>query len=386
MFKNLTLARFSGLASLTDAELHAQAVQFVPCGPTQTMSSGFVPPRREHGALIEAQAGHWILAVKIETRSVPAAAIQKRVDEMAATIEDQTGRKPGKKQRRQLKDDALLEMLPHAFPKSKRVLVWLNTATGLLAVDTASASVFDAVTMLLAKTLPGLQLEMPHTTLSPASAMAGWLLAGAAQMDGEEPPAAAIEPPDKFTIDRECELKAPDESKAVVRYARHPLDTDEVRLHLLQGKRPTRLALTWNGRVSFVMTDQMVLRKIELLDGVFAGMPPASSRDADEAFDADVAIFTGEAQPMLAELIDALGGLMTVQPMALASDDGANDPLYDQAVAVVLEHQRASISLVQRVLAIGYNRAARLLEAMEVRGLVSPMDSGGNRTVKGGAA
>jgi DNA segregation ATPase FtsK/SpoIIIE, S-DNA-T family len=59
--------------------------------------------------------------------------------------------------------------------------------------------------------------------------------------------------------------------------------------------------------------------------------------------------------------------------------NGENDPMYDQAVAVVLQHRRASISLVQRHLRIGYNRAARLLEQMEKSGLVSAMSTNGNR-------
>jgi DNA segregation ATPase FtsK/SpoIIIE, S-DNA-T family len=57
------------------------------------------------------------------------------------------------------------------------------------------------------------------------------------------------------------------------------------------------------------------------------------------------------------------------------------DPLYDQAVEIVLKNRRASISLVQRHLRIGYNRAARLVEQMEVAGLVTPMQSNGNREV-----
>jgi S-DNA-T family DNA segregation ATPase FtsK/SpoIIIE len=61
------------------------------------------------------------------------------------------------------------------------------------------------------------------------------------------------------------------------------------------------------------------------------------------------------------------------------SADGEADPLYDQAVAVVLQNKRASISLVQRHLRIGYNRAARLLEQMEQSGLVSSMSGSGNR-------
>jgi S-DNA-T family DNA segregation ATPase FtsK/SpoIIIE len=62
-----------------------------------------------------------------------------------------------------------------------------------------------------------------------------------------------------------------------------------------------------------------------------------------------------------------------------ADADGEADPMYDQAVAIVLQHKRASISLVQRHLRIGYNRAARLLEQMERSGVVSPMASNGNR-------
>jgi S-DNA-T family DNA segregation ATPase FtsK/SpoIIIE len=61
--------------------------------------------------------------------------------------------------------------------------------------------------------------------------------------------------------------------------------------------------------------------------------------------------------------------------------EGESDPLYDQAVEVVVKNRRASISLVQRHLRIGYNRAARLLEQMEQSGLVSTMSSNGNREI-----
>jgi len=65
----------------------------------------------------------------------------------------------------------------------------------------------------------------------------------------------------------------------------------------------------------------------------------------------------------------------------LTEGDGESDPLYDQAVSVVLKNRRASISLVQRHLRIGYNRAARLLEQMEQSGIVSAMATNGNRDI-----
>jgi S-DNA-T family DNA segregation ATPase FtsK/SpoIIIE len=73
------------------------------------------------------------------------------------------------------------------------------------------------------------------------------------------------------------------------------------------------------------------------------------------------------------------GGLS--QTLSDAGVEGELDPMYDQAVAVVLKHRRASISLVQRHLRIGYNRSARLLEQMEKSGLVSAMATNGNRDI-----
>jgi S-DNA-T family DNA segregation ATPase FtsK/SpoIIIE len=64
-----------------------------------------------------------------------------------------------------------------------------------------------------------------------------------------------------------------------------------------------------------------------------------------------------------------------------SEQDAESDPLYDQAVEIVIKSRRASISLVQRHLRIGYNRAARLVEQMENAGLVSSMSSSGNREV-----
>ena len=104
-------------------------------------------------------------------------------------------------------------------------------------------------------------------------------------------------------MDRECELKSADEAKAVVRYARHPLDIDEVRAHIEAGKLPTKLALTWDDRVSFVLTEGLQLKKVAFLDTVFEGQ----TQD-DGGFDADVAIATGELSQLIPDLIAALGG------------------------------------------------------------------------------
>ncbi len=295
MFKNLKIYRIAPDWSTTvaDVQERLERTPFIECGASQPLSLGWVPPRGQaHGALIEAVDGQWLLKLMIEQKVVPGSVIKKRVDALAVQIEQQTGSKPGRKMSKELKEQALLELLPMAFTKQAAVTVWIDLAERFLMLDTASASRADEVVSQLVEALPGFSVMPLHTAQSPAAVMADWLLSG--------------EPPGTFTVDRDCELKTADEMKSVVRYARHALDTDEVRAHIQQGMRPTQLALTWTGRVSFVLTDTLLVKKIAFLEGVFE--EKSSSRDADESFDADAAIATGELSRLIPDLLDALGG------------------------------------------------------------------------------
>ena len=111
------------------------------------------------------------------------------------------------------------------------------------------------------------------------------------------------EAPAGFTIDRECELKSADEEKAVVRYARHALDIEEIQAHIAAGKLPTKLALSWDDRVSFVLTEGLQIKKLAFLD-----TEAADKASGDDNFDADVALATGELSAFIPDLIEALGG------------------------------------------------------------------------------
>ncbi len=294
MFKNLITYRI-GEGWSTDAKQLAEQLgkePFLPCAPTQPLAVGWAPPRGiEHAPLVEVVDGHWIIKLKREARLLPSSVVQERVDELAEHIEETTGRKPGKKAKKDLKEQAQHELLPRAFTKTSATQVWIAPEHGLLFVDAGSSSRADEVVTLLIQASPGLSLQLVQTAESPAAVMAAWL------MDGVTP--------EGFNIERECELKGSDEQKPVVRYARHALDIDEVRAHLTSGKMPTRLALSWNERVAFTLTEGFTIKKISFLDLAFEGRPEASG---DEAFDADVALATGELGRLIPALIDGLGG------------------------------------------------------------------------------
>ena len=294
LFKNLMVYRVGAEWRPTAAEIEASLAKgvFIPCAPTQPQSLGWAPPRGQaNGALLEDIAGHWLLKLMIEQRVLPGAVVTQRAEELAAQVEQATGRKPGKKAMKELKEQATHELLPLAFTKTGAVRVWIAPKERLLMIDAGSPKRAEEVVSLLIKALDGLALHLIQTAESPAVCMSAWLLDGV--------------PPEGFTIDRDCELKAGDEMKSAVRYARHALDIEEVRQHLIAGKQPTRLAMSWKDRVSFVLTDTLQIKKIAFLDLAFEGRDAPSK---DEAFDADASLATGELGKLIPALIEGLGG------------------------------------------------------------------------------
>lgn len=286
--------------TMTQAQLDEalQPARFSPCGASQEKSVGWVEPRGEaHGPLVEVVGGHWLLRQMVEVRSVPGSVVKRKVEEQVKHIEATTGRKPGRKEIRDLREDARMALLPMAFTKEAATQVWIHPKARLLVLDTGTQARADETMTALVKAIDGLVVVMLDTQTSPAAAMADWL--------------STQEAPRGFSVDRECELKAADESKAVVRYTRHALDIDEVRSHIAMGKMPTRLAMTWNNRVSFVLTEALQIKKLAFLDVVLEGAPASPTGDAkDSGFDTDAAIATGELSGLIPDLLEALGGEM----------------------------------------------------------------------------
>ena len=320
MFKNALVYRIDQWAppGLPEIENRLQGARFVECGASQPESVGWVEPRGEkHGALVESVGGQLILKLCTETKAVPGSVVKTQVAEKLDAIEKETGRRPKGKIVKELKEEVIHTLLPRAFPKRADTMVWVDVKAQRLLIGAASVKKADSVATRLLELLGGgLKLSLLQTQLSPATAMSMWL--------------AEKEAPAGFMIDRECELKQPDSEKASVRYARHTLDIDEVGEHIKQGKLPTQLALTWAGRVSFVLTEALTLKKIKLLDVVLEGVS-SSSKD-EGGFDADVAIMTGELQQLIPGLVAALGGVQerAAAPALVAAPEGG---AADDAVA-----------------------------------------------------
>lgn len=386
---------------------------FQGCGPLDTAHAGFVPPR-DDAALCEAIAGRYLFCHQHEEKLLPTSVVNEYVETKREEIERHHGYKLGRKQIKEIKEQVISELLPQAFTKKRRALAWINNARGWLIVEATSAKRAEDVLEDMRRAIDALPVAQLHTEVNPARAMLRWL--------------ADQEAPERFSIDSDCELVSIAEDEGVVRYSNWDLSGEDVQYQLTIGRSPTLLGLTFDDRVSFIMTNRLELKRILLLDIVTGGQDEAD--DAIAKFDADFTLAAAEIEGALEALVGELGGLAkkgdpdlvdmanggadpgrstgdlrrevrsAFEKLAegVAADGGSmtfstgdgrvivgagneHDPLYPDAKRIVLEQRRPSISLVQRHLRIGYNRAARLIEQMERDGIVSAMRADGSREV-----
>ncbi|GHT82907.1 recombination-associated protein RdgC [Betaproteobacteria bacterium] len=297
-FRNLQFYRLPAPWQLSADELEALLAKhpFQHCGSQNMESRGWVSPLG-NDILAHTVGGQWLIALGIETRLLPTAVVKQEADERAILLEEQQGYRPGRKQMKDLREQITQELLPRAFTRRRRTLAWIDPVNGWLGIDAASPGRAEDVLEHLRKTLDHFPLALVHVQRSPAAVMADWLAEGAA--------------PAGFTLDQDCELRSVNEDRAAVRYVHHPLEgeklTAEVRGHLEAGKLPTRLALTFDDRLSFILTDKLELKRLDFLD-VIHDQIDGNDDDAEALFNAEFALMAGELARLLPALLDVLGG------------------------------------------------------------------------------
>jgi recombination associated protein RdgC len=292
-FRNLQILRFDPAATL-EGDAFSQQLRtegFQPCTSLARESRGWIPPRGDD-RLVCAMHGQWLVALGVEQKLLPASVVRQTVEARAAELERRMGVKPGRKRLRELKDEVTDELLPRAFSRYRTTFAWIDPEHGWLVIDAASPKKSGEFLEVLRKSLDEFPFAPLETKRAPAAAMTEWLTAGDA--------------PPGFSIDRDCELQSPLEERATVRYANHVLtETAEIRNHIAAGKAPTKLALTWRDRVSFVLTDKLEVKRVKLVD-VATTENDGEADNAEERFEADFVLMTGLLDRFLSELAEAI--------------------------------------------------------------------------------
>lgn len=293
-FKNLKVFRLAPSWSISmdalEAALEKQAYR--PGNNLDMQSLGWVPPFEGTG-LVHSVQGQLFLSLRAEKKLLPTTVINQFTRARAQEIEEQQGFKPGRRQMKELKEQVTDELLPKAFSVYRDTRVWIDTKNHWLVIDAAASAKSDEVLGMLAKSIDPFPVLQLYVEQSPASSMTNWLIQ-------DEPPAG-------FSVDQDTELRSTSESRAAVRYVHQSMDIDDVRKHVQAGKQCTRLAMTWTDRVSFVLNDNLDIKRVAPLDVLKENQDLVARTDADQ-LDSDLALMTGELARLLDHLVEALGG------------------------------------------------------------------------------
>ncbi|KQZ56819.1 MULTISPECIES: recombination-associated protein RdgC [unclassified Lysobacter] len=292
-FRNLTLFRFPTTTKLDELDTGLEECKLKPVGPLELSSRGFISPfgRDAEAMSHRIQDAIW-LSVGGEDRLLPGSVVNDMLAKKLAEIEQKEGRKPGSRTRKRLKDELIVDLLPRAFIKPSRTDALLDLEHGIVVVDTSSRKSGENVVSEIRRALGSFPALPLNAEVAPRSILTGWL---------------AGEPlPEGLTLGDECELRDPMEQGAVVKCQRMELQGDEINKHLETGKQVTRLALNLDDHVSFVLGEDLVIRKFKLLDGAVDSLENTERDDLRAELDARFALMSGEVKRLFNVLEPAL--------------------------------------------------------------------------------
>lgn len=297
-FRNARVFRFTKPFNISAEELEEKLSgdAFKPCGPQEITRQGWVPPLGKHGEqLVHSANGYHLIALRKEEKILPGPVIKEAVEEKAEVIEVEQGRKVRRKEKDEIKEQVTLEMLPQAFSRNRRSFAYLAPEDGVLVVDAGSAKQAEDLASTLRKSLGSLPVRPPAVEQAPAFTFTGWLN-------------ETIDLPGMIALGDECELKDPSEDGGVVRCKGLDLKADEIRNHLDAGMQVTRLAVTWDDNVSFVLDEELGIRRLKFGETLQDQLDDVDTDDAVAKFDAAFTLMTLELSKLIPGLLEALGG------------------------------------------------------------------------------
>jgi recombination associated protein RdgC len=291
-FRNLSFFRFPEkiTGAIHNLENALEKHPLKPVGPLEFDSRGFVTVMgREGEAMTHSIAGCTWLALGTNSRLLPSAVVNAALANKVAEIEAKEGRKLGGKARKQLKDDLIHEMLPKAFVKEGRLSASIDTDHNFIVVDASSKKAAEGMVSAIREAL-GTFPAVPVVAAQPARLVLTRWLKGEPMPDG-------------LALGDECELKDPIEGGAVVKATRHELDdNEEINKHLEAGMLVSKLALTFNDTISFVLGEDLIVRKLKFLAGAVESLENTERDSLAAELDARYSLFSAEVAALFSML------------------------------------------------------------------------------------
>jgi recombination associated protein RdgC len=333
-FKNLRIYRFT-----QDFIIHKDTLNkgmnsnlFKPCASQEASRLGWVSPLNPKQApadasmtnnaeidLVYEQNGYWLITAKKQDKVLPASVINEAIEEKVIVINEAEGRPVRRKERQDLKDDVLMELLPRAFTRSSFQTAYIDSKQGYIVINAASASKAEELLTLLRESLGSLPVTPIVSKQLPFQMMTQWVVDASSQNSSHE----------HFALGDECELSDPKETGSVIRCKHQDLASSEINSHLQAGMIVSKLGLTWLNGIEFILDDQLAIKRLRFADNIQEKADGFEAQNSDEQFAIEFSVMTLELSSFIQHLINALGGINTetqsVEEIVMRIDNANND-------------------------------------------------------------
>jgi recombination associated protein RdgC len=291
-FSNIFFFKFTKPfdTSQEDLEKSLAELKFTPCGTLDMSKFGWTSALGHNtNAYTHYANGNILIRAKKEEKILPSSVIKDLLEEKIANIEKAESRPVKKKEKEQIKEDIVHSLLPQAFTKSSYVNGYIDTNTQLLMINVSSKNKADDYMALLRKAIGTLPVEPIRKDGTIEVLLTHWLKNNALPSD--------------FSLEMEAEFKSPEEDGATVKVKQQDLTADEVTHHMETGKQVTKLALMWQDRMSFVIQDDLSIKRVKFTELIKDQNDDIPNEDKLAKMDADFTLMAAEFGEFIPYLI-----------------------------------------------------------------------------------
>lgn len=291
-FKNIYFFAFTRPFELSEEQLEKHLAEhlYTPCASTEQSHFGWINALGKHGhSTVHSVNGNFLMCARKEEKILPKNYVSELVNEKVELLETEQSRSATKLERETFKEEIIHELLPKCFSKFTDSHVYINAEHNIIVVNSGSRSKAEDILSLMRKVLG----TLPVTSISPEKApdelMTEWV---ADKSIGEN-----------FTLGMEAEFHALGDDGAVARVKNQDLDSAEIRTHLKADKYVVKLALEWDEAISFILTDDLSLKRLKFFDNLMEQSDDIDNDDVLAKLDADFALMAGEVNRLVIDLL-----------------------------------------------------------------------------------
>jgi recombination associated protein RdgC len=248
---------------------------------------------------VHATNGYLMICAKRQDKLLPAAVINEELEQKAMEIEAREARQLPRKERRALRDEVYFSLLPKAFVRSSLQYAYISPRDQLLIVDAASAKRAEDLLQDLRDTLGSLSVIPLVSKQQPIDVMTSWVNSG--------------ECASGFELGEEGELRDNANINSIIRCKNQDLSSTEMVNHLKTGMHVSKLALSWQQRIEFMLDEKLVVKRLRFADMVQEQANDIEAEDAAAKFDVDFSIMALELSGFIEALTKAFGGVEAIE-------------------------------------------------------------------------